>query len=949
MYDSLYSLWGVWRVDVPPTGCAFLAGGVANTAGSSQPGDRVVYFVMSHVDGHLSSGPFPSRGSYQQHVGAQATFVVACHSPPAPPPPLPPSPSPPLPPPPATMASLQAQLDALRALLPPTCTGSSFLQRTAARGWACAAPLVTGSGVAGWCRAGAGGGVTCDAAAPSAPPTCLPPGGKWLGYNASSGWSCICNLGWSGPACAASGGASAGCSAPPACSLFGNWTGLYRFVNGSAACDCGGAACAAPAPPPAAAPLPAPPPTAAPLPAAAPPPLNGTLFTPFSESRVRSVGSGLCWTIYGFSAVVMAPCNATDNSQWFAFAEYSYYTSPGYEQEYRFLTPGDLVMSTWGQAVTGVSSLANAGETFNAPGRLYLSSSYMCSVILPSAEGLLRLSYAPTDFCGCGTCAADKCLSAAGPVASWTGFANSLTLAVCNASDPMQLWTNVPRFLPPPPTPSPPSPPPSPPPTPPADPLHALYQLTVGAANYTVWQDTQDYVPWLLVAAGAGVDQTLCTNFSANPAELFSATINEAVLYGGPDAVSAFAPLAVHSLMHAAGVGFNALRVSTRSYTTSTAIGVVSGQQDYAFTFAGTSTLRDLMLTTASEMLTGPTFSAWRAGFGADRAGSPFFVRSGSGANTQLSSAGSFGCSAGCTPAFAYEVTDGTCTVDVGIGAGTAGGNCGSCRFAGSEGGFSPVQVFVYGALAAPAPMVMLAPAPPAAVTFPGAMAILAGMPVWQDAVTDAGAGRVWNLVAAGFGNDQSLCGTVALSAMARFSTAVNESALYVAGGAEVTSLAVHRLMYTSSIFRAIRVTVINPPGASTPTGTMVGGRHDFVFTFNGAATAASLMFTTATTLTSGPSWNAWKLAFGYGRQSTPWFSRGGSSANSALGAGGSFSGPCPCVAGAQGPDFGYATTDGTCTVDTGLGVKCSHCSFAAGGDMDFNAHFVMIFASETT
>ena len=214
---------------------------------------------------------------------------------------------------------------------------------------------------------------------------------------------------------------------------------------------------------------------------------------------------------------------------------------------------------------------------------------------------------------------------------------------------------------------------------------------------------------------------------------------------------------------------------------------------------------------------------------------------------------------------------------------------------------------------------------------------------MWQE--VDASS-ITWNLVAAGFGNDQTLCtGTTPVQL---FSAASNESSLY-AGGAGVTAMAVHRLMYSYSQFNAVRVSVINP--TSSPQG-MTGGRSDFKFTFGGSSTARDLMFTTNTYLSSGPSWDQWKAAFGSGRQNSPWFSRGGSSSNSALPSGG-FSGACGCngaVAGGgvsgTGPAFGYATTDGTCMVDTGLGVICSHCAFAAGGDVALSAQLVLIYAA---
>ena len=160
--------------------------------------------------------------------------------PPAPrrPPPLPPPPSPPPPPPspPLNLVNLQAQLTSLAALVPPTCTSPSFLQRTAS-GWLCKAPVASLATASGWCQAAPStGAVTCSAAAPQAASpgfSCLPPGGAWMGYNASAGWYCVCQPGWSGAACTTPAPLSAGmfCGAPPACA-----TGQYAFVNGAFVC-----------------------------------------------------------------------------------------------------------------------------------------------------------------------------------------------------------------------------------------------------------------------------------------------------------------------------------------------------------------------------------------------------------------------------------------------------------------------------------------------------------------------------------------------------------------------------------------------------------------------------------------------------------------------------------------------------------------------------------------
>ena len=147
------------------------------------------------------------------------------------------------PPPPLSIASIQAQLAALKAQLPPNCVGSSFLQRTAT-GWACVAPVGDLS-AAGWCRAApGGGGVTCDAAPPlAAPPRCLPPGGSWLGFNSSAGgWVCVCKPGWAGRTCTTptANVVSVSCGPPPCAS------GLYNLVAGVFSC----VAAPAPLPPP---------------------------------------------------------------------------------------------------------------------------------------------------------------------------------------------------------------------------------------------------------------------------------------------------------------------------------------------------------------------------------------------------------------------------------------------------------------------------------------------------------------------------------------------------------------------------------------------------------------------------------------------------------------------------------------------------------------------------
>ena len=183
--------------------------------------------------------------------------------------------------PPPSLASLQAQLEALKAQLPPTCNGSSFLQRNST-GWFCVTPVrQSGSNSSGWCRASQDGSetITCDVS-PSllgSPPDCRPPGGKWLGFSNATlgGWICVCNAGWSATSCNISTGVQEiACSAPPVC-ISAGWSGLYRFVDGGMVCDClpgwGAVDCGheelglPPVPPSPLPPPPSPPPPPAPL------------------------------------------------------------------------------------------------------------------------------------------------------------------------------------------------------------------------------------------------------------------------------------------------------------------------------------------------------------------------------------------------------------------------------------------------------------------------------------------------------------------------------------------------------------------------------------------------------------------------------------------------------------------------------------------------------------
>lgn len=83
--------------------------------------------------------------------------------------------------------------------------------------------------------------MSCESVLPLGnPPDCKPPGGKWLGYNASRGeWLCACNSGWTGASCNVSSGQQQvmGCAAPPQCAAEG-WSGTYKYINGTMMCVC---------------------------------------------------------------------------------------------------------------------------------------------------------------------------------------------------------------------------------------------------------------------------------------------------------------------------------------------------------------------------------------------------------------------------------------------------------------------------------------------------------------------------------------------------------------------------------------------------------------------------------------------------------------------------------------------------------------------------------------
>lgn len=141
-----------------------------------------------------------------------------------------------------SLASLQAQLEAVKALLPPTCPASSFLQRNAT-GWVCVTPIRGLDNTGGWCRASLDGSlsVSCnESVSPhgQSPPDCKPPGGKWLGYNATRGaWICACNVGWSGTSCEVSDLTTPSFMLVPSCYPSG-WSSLYRLVVGRLVCEC---------------------------------------------------------------------------------------------------------------------------------------------------------------------------------------------------------------------------------------------------------------------------------------------------------------------------------------------------------------------------------------------------------------------------------------------------------------------------------------------------------------------------------------------------------------------------------------------------------------------------------------------------------------------------------------------------------------------------------------
>ena len=170
------------------------------------------------------SGACLSDAPLQQGRLLDAFWVAAAAEPPPPPPGL-------------SLAALQAQIDALRAAAqPPACAPGQLLQFSG--GWRCVQLLSTAQPGA-LCRADATGAMACDAASLT-PPTCLPPGGRSLGYTVAGGWECACEPGYSGVSCQTGSPGLGGACAPPACAPPAG-TGAYRFSNvtGVYTCVCG--------------------------------------------------------------------------------------------------------------------------------------------------------------------------------------------------------------------------------------------------------------------------------------------------------------------------------------------------------------------------------------------------------------------------------------------------------------------------------------------------------------------------------------------------------------------------------------------------------------------------------------------------------------------------------------------------------------------------------------
>jgi hypothetical protein len=289
--------------------------------------------------------PLPSRPPPPSPPPLSTPGSFAPPSPPLPPPPRPPAAAPGGTTPPS-LASLQAQLDAVRATLtPPSCATGQLLQYTraaapgAAGRWLCTAP-VSAAFPDQWCRADGAGGVACDRAPPSAlatPPGCMPPGGAKLLYSAAAGWACVCAAGWSGASCtigAAGGGgtpaSSSSCPAPPACAAPAG-SGAYRFDNATRTFSCvcargyAGAPCALAAgstlPPPAAllpgpAPAPAPAPAFGPAPEPAPGPTSAAPIpsTPYRQYSAAYVAYG-CAAVSPSSGIPVSGLTCGNNGQ----------------------------------------------------------------------------------------------------------------------------------------------------------------------------------------------------------------------------------------------------------------------------------------------------------------------------------------------------------------------------------------------------------------------------------------------------------------------------------------------------------------------------------------------------------------------------------------------------------------------------------------------------------
>lgn len=101
------------------------------------------------------------------------------------------------------------------------------------------------------------------------------------------------------------------------------------------------------------------------------------------------------------------------------------------------------------------------------------------------------------------------------------------------------------------------------------------------------------------------------------------------------------------------------------------------------------------------------------------------------------------------------------------------------------------------------------------------------------------------------------------------------------------------------------------------------GQYRQMEFVFSGSNTGANLMFSSATSITSGPTWSTWRSTFGHDRGCQPVFERYGSRANTIYGSRTNYYG---C---GQAMMFGFqAADDGNCSndVNSGLGPNQNYC-----------------------